>query len=539
MAVMGVRMDERIMDKQSNETEIDLSRMMGALVSKAWLLGIVAVVCAIATFLGTMFFITPTYKSTAKFYVNNSSWSSLGDVALDSISSGDITAARGLVKTYIVILNTRETLNDVIDYAGVNLTYGQLKGMITAQAVDDTEVFQVVVTSPDPAEAEKVATAIGYILPNRIKDIIDGTSAKVVEAAVVAASPSSPNYTKNTLIGCLAGLLLTAALIILRELLDITVRTEEDVTASCSHPVLASVPDMENRPKGHHYGYGKYGKTKSAYDKTKAKDDDSVELVGKGISFVAAEAYKLLRTKLQFSFVDEGTCRIVGISSALTGEGKSLSAVNLAYTISQMGKRVLLVECDMRRPSLAEKLPVQKMPGLSDYLTGQIDGERLIQPCGIKDDEYAFHTISSGRVPPNPMELLGSTKMEKMLAQLRQNYDYIILDLPPVGEVGDALVAAKLTDGMLLVVRQNYCDRVALNEAVRQFEFVDAKILGIVFNCIIESKDAYGYRNRYYKKYYRRYYGRRYSRYYGKHYGRSYAKSHADANDAAKESVTQ
>ena len=528
MAVMGARMDERIINKQNEENEIDLSRMLGALVSKAWLLGIVAVVCAIATFLGTLFLVTPKYQSTAKFYVNNSSWSSLGEVTLESISTGDISAARGLVKTYIVILNTRETLSDVIDYAGVNLTYGQLRGMVTAQAVNDTEVFEVVVTSPDPVEAEKIANAIGYILPNRIKDIVDGTSAKLVEAAVVATSPSSPSYTKNTMIGCLLGLVLTAALIILRELLDITIRTEEDVSLSCSHPVLAAVPNMEANSKSRrYYSYNKYGKIKSANDKIKAKDDDRVELVGGGINFAAAEAYKLLRTKLQFSFVDEGGCRIVGVCSAMSGEGKSLSAINLAYTTSQTGKRVLLIECDMRRPSLAEKLPVQKMPGLSDFLTGQINGEKLIQRCGIKGDEYAFHVISSGRMPPNPMELLGSAKMEKVLVQLRESYDYIILDLPPVGEVGDALVAAKLTDGMLIVVRQDCCDRIALNKAVRQLELVDAKILGVVFKCTVDSKDGYSYRNRDYKKYRREY------------YDRSYKKAYADANDAQKEGVAK
>ena len=150
-----------------------------------------------------------------------------------------------------------------------------------------------------------------------------------------------------------------------------------------------------------------------------------------------------------------------------------------------------------------------KYPGLSDFLTGQIGGDELIQLCGIKDEETAFHAISSGRTPPNPMELLSSVRMEKMLLELREKYDYIILDLPPVGEVSDALVAARYTDGVLMVVRQNYCDRVALNAALRQFLFVDAKILGVVFNCIREENSG-----RYYKRYYKRYY----HGYYKKHY---------------------
>ena len=524
-------MDEKTINNQNDEIEIDLSRLITALLDKSVLIGIVAVVCAVVTFLSTYFFVTPLYQSKAKFYVNNSSLSSLSDAALSSISSADISASRGLVKTYIVILNTRETMNDVIDYAGVDRTYSQIKGMVTAESVNGTEVFEVVVTSPDPNEAEKIANAIAYILPNRIKDIIDGTSAKVVEAAVVAAKPSSPSYSKNAIIGFLAGFVLMAAIVVIRELMDITIRTEEDIAQCSKHPVLAAVPDMEAHTKGGYY-YG-YGKQKSAYDKQKIKEGKRVELVGGNISFAAAEAYKLLRTKLQFSFVDEGGCRIIGVSSAMSGEGKSLTSVNLAYTASQLGKSVLLIDCDMRRPSLADKLPIQKAPGLSDFLTGQTPSDTLIQFCGIKEDERAFHAISSGRTPPNPMELLSSVKMERMLDKLRESYDYIILDLPPVGEVGDALAAAKLTDGMLVVVRQNYCDRIALNSAIRQFEFVDAKILGVVFNSTTEYGVGYG--KRYYNRYFNRYYKNYYNKYYKKGYGKYYRTgSYASASKATE-----
>lgn len=504
-------MDEKIMNN-SQELEIDLQRLLNALLSKSLLIGIVAVVCAVVTFLGTFFFVTPLYQSAAMFYVNNNSLS-LGEASL-SISSADISASRGLVKSYIVILNTRETINDVIDYADVDRTYGQVKSMISAESVNSTEIFKVVVTSPDPQEAKKIADAVAYILPKRISSIIEGTSAKVVDSAVVPATPSSPSYSRNIVIGFCMGLFLAAAWVILWALMDITIRSEEDITQNSKSPILAAVPDMEVRSKGgSYYGYGKKG----AYDKSSGK---RVELVGGNISFAAAEAYKLLRTKLQFSFADEADCRVIGVSSSLTGEGKSLTAVNLAYSASQLGKRVLLVDCDMRRPTLAEKLPIHKTPGLSDFLSGQIQADNLLQLCGIKDDEKAFHAISAGSTPPNPMELLSSRRMSKMIELLRQRYDYIILDLPPVGEVGDALAVAKLTDGMLIVVRQNYCDRIALNSAIRQFEFVDAKILGIVFNCINEEGGRYG--KPYYRKYYRKYYKQ-----YDSHYQKSASKSFA------------
>ena len=492
--------------QNNEEMEIDLQRLFAVLLNKAWLMGLVAVACAVVVLLGTVFLIAPTYQSSAMFYVNNSDVS-LGEASL-SISTGDISASRGLVKSYIVILKTRESINAVIDYAGVKRSYGEVRNMITAAAVDDTEIFRVTVTSEDPMEAERIANAIAYIVPKRISSIIEGTSAKIVDSAVVASSPSAPNYTRNAMLGFALGLLLTAAYLVIRELVDVTIRNEEDVAKACRYPVLALVPDMEGQPKGSYYRYDK----RHAYSKAKtpAKQEKKATLVG-NVSFVASEAYKLLRTKLQFSFADEKNCHVIGVSSALTGEGKSISSANLAYSIAQLGKRVLLVDCDMRRPAQAEYLPVRRAPGLSDYLTGQIQADQLLQPCGIPGNEGAFHVIAAGRMPPNPMELLSSARMERLVRHLREKYDYVIFDLPPVGEVGDALAAAKLTDGILLVVRQNYCDTQALSAAIRQFAFVEAKILGVVFNCIIEESTRYGYRQykRYYKryhKYYRRYY---------------------------------
>ena len=488
--------------ENNDEIEIDLQRLINAVLNKLWLVILASLVGAAVFLGGTLLFISPKYQSSAMFYVNNSNIS-VGNVSV-SMSSGDLSTSRGLVKSYIVILNTRETLVDVIDYAGVDRTVVELSGMIEAEAVDSTEIFKVTVTSTDPYEAQKIADAVAYILPKRIGTIIEGTSAKVADAAVVPVAPSSPSYAKNTVIGFLLGLLMSTGIIILRDLFDVSVRSTEDIEAVCKHPILASVPDMEANSKGGYYAYSNKKQERSV---TPGKQ---IVTVGSDISFAASEAYKLLRTKLQFSFADENDCHIIGVSSALTGEGKSLSSVNLAHSLSQLNKKVLLIDADMRRPSVFTKLPVQKMPGLSNFLTGQNDMNSLIQPCGLPGEERAFAVISSGRIPPNPMELLSSPRMAKFLELLRQHYDYVIVDLPPVGEVGDALAIAKSIDGFLLVVRQNYCNRIALKDVVRQFDFVDSRILGIVYNCA--NEDGAGYGKRYYKKYYKNAYQNSYEK---------------------------
>ncbi len=497
-------MSENINEKDTTR-DLGIQQILTVLLNRAWIIVLVGVLVAALTFGGTYYLITPEYQSFTKFYVNNSS------INLSGLTSSDIIAAQELVDTYIVILKGRETLEQIRDYSGVNRSPSQLRSMIAATSVNGTEIFQVEVTSEDPNEACAIANAVSKILPKRINEIIEGTSAKVVEFPIKASGPSSPNYVTNTMVGFLLGCMLSVAVIVLREIFDVIIRTEEDVRRCCSHPILASVPDMTASSKG---GSGYYYRDKKpaalvTEGKKPAGGSGGKEpaLVGSGISFAASEAYKLLRTKLQFSFVDDNDCRILGVSSAMAGEGKSLSSVNLAYSLAQLEKRVLLVDCDMRRPSLNTKLPIQKTPGLSNYLTRQVKLDQMIQT--FTSDQTNFNVIAAGRNPPNPIELLSSERMVKLLDQLRESYDYIILDLPPVGEVSDALVAAKLVDGILLVVRQDYCDRRALANAVEQFGFVDTRVLGVVLNCTNDSRFRYRYKGyyRYYKRYYHRYEG--------------------------------
>ena len=487
-------MSEIVKDKDSSR-DLGIQQLLMVLLGKAWIIVLVGLLVAVFTFVGTFYLVTPKYQSSTVLYVNNNS------INLGGLTASDMSVRQELVESYIVILKSRTTLAQIKAYSGTSKSISQLEDMIDASSVNGTEIIEVVVTSTDPREAYNIAQAVSVLLPGRIDGIIQGTAANVVDSPEISTRPSSPNYVVNTMVGFLMGCLLTVAVIVLREVFDVIIRTEEDVRRCCTHPVLASVPDMTAHSKG---GTGYYYRDKKENNPLAEKE---TTLVGGGISFAASEAYKLLRTKLQFSFVDENNCRILGISSAMAGEGKSLSSINLAYSLAQLEKRVLLVDCDMRRPSLNTKLPIQKAPGLSNYLTRQVSLEQMVQR--FISNQIGFDVIAAGRNPPNPIELLSSQRMLKLLSQLRETYDYIILDLPPVGEVSDALVAAKLVDGILLVVRQDYCDRRALSNAVEQFSFVDTRVLGVVLNCTNDNRFRYRYRGayRYYKRYYHRYEG--------------------------------
>lgn len=228
---------------------------------------------------------------------------------------------------------------------------------------------------------------------------------------------------------------------------------------------------------------------KRAQKKSKRQLAEEQLMIGEKLSFGASEAYKLLRTNIQFALPDEQKCRLIGVTSSTSGEGKSTTAVNLCYMLAQAGERVLLIEADMRLPTLSRRLNLQSAPGLSNVLAGLLNAAEAIQPSGLHEK---LDFISAGDIPPNPSELLGSKWMRTLMDVLANTYDFIILDLPPVTEVVDALVVSKLADGMVVVVRQNYANRRALAETMQQLRYAEAKVLGFVMTCSeLQTKGRY------------------------------------------------
>lgn len=223
-------------------------------------------------------------------------------------------------------------------------------------------------------------------------------------------------------------------------------------------------------------------------------------MFGPNLSFAATEAYKLLRTNILFSFSDEGEGYVIGISSSIQSEGKSSTACNTAYALAEVGKSVLLLEADLRRPTIASKLGLDKSPGLSNLLVTRRDYKEVLQQCPVC---AGMHVLTSGNIPPNPSELLSSNRMEKLMQQLKADYDYIIFDLPPITAVSDALAVSKYLDGMIMVVRGGVSDRKMLAESMRQLEMVDVRMLGFVYRDTDSHRKGYG--NRYSKKYYNAY----------------------------------
>lgn len=232
---------------------IDLSHILKTLLKRAWVLILSGLLCASIGFCVAAFVIAPKYSSSILLYVNNSSFS-LGGTSF-SISSSEISAAQSLVKTYIVMLQNRTTLRDVIERSDVSYTYSQLSGMIEASAENDTEVMRVTVTSVDPYEAAKIANAIAEVLPRRIAEIIDGASMQVVDSAVPDLQKVSPSITNYTAVGLILGMIFATVVLVISAIRDDTIHDEDYIIQNYDYPILAKIPDLmtiDSKPYGYY-----------------------------------------------------------------------------------------------------------------------------------------------------------------------------------------------------------------------------------------------------------------------------------------------
>ncbi len=220
----------------------------------------------------------------------------------------------------------------------------------------------------------------------------------------------------------------------------------------------------------------------------------------KNLEFTALEQYKLLRANLEFT-VPEGTkCPIIGVTSSIRGEGKSTTSINLSFVLAEKGSKVLLIDGDLRLPSVAKKMGIENAPGLTNMLIGQCEKTLEDFKSDILDTWYI---MPSGDIPPNPSELLGSSRMGTLLETLREQFDYIVVDLPPVNIVSDALSISGMTSGMVLVIREKYTEKKELKRCYRQLKMSNANILG----CVLAGVDSAGSSYSKYKKYkYYKYY---------------------------------
>ena len=227
---------------------------------------------------------------------------------------------------------------------------------------------------------------------------------------------------------------------------------------------------------------------------------DTSQTLHKNLAFTAAEQYKLIRANLDFTLPEGEKCPVIGVTSSMRGDGKSTTAVNLSYVLAEKGGRVLLIDGDLRIPSVAKKMGIDSSPGLADLLRGK--GQSF---SGLASPLLPnWFILPSGDIPPNPSELLGSGRMENILKKFRELFDYIVIDLPPVGVVSDAVSISPYISGMIVVIREGYTEKKELDRCFRQLKLSNVRVLGCVINEARSGNGSYGRYKKYkYYKYYR------------------------------------
>ncbi len=409
--------------------------------------------------------IHPTYKAETQLFVSIQNSGSVQELA----QGNTFTQAR--VQSYVKTVSTPTVLQPVIDSLGLDVTSAQLAGQISASTDINTVLITVSVSDKSPVQAAAIAQAVADSLIKAVENLerpkTEGTSPvrlSVVTPAAAPTAPSAPNTKANLLIGLLLGLLLGIGTALLRATLDTRVRGEADVRRVTDVPVLGGI----------------------SFDQDATKKPLVTQVAPQS---PRAESFRQLRTNLQFAHVSHSS-KTVLITSSVPGEGKSTTATNLAISIAQSGQTVALVDADLRRPMVSEYLGLERGAGLTTALIGQADVEDLLQPWG---DEGLF-ILASGRIPPNPSELLGSPAMRELIRTLEDMFDAVIIDAPPLLPVTDAAVLAQHVGGVLLVIGSQKLRFGDLEKSLAALEMVKADVLGVVLNRLpAKGPDAYAY----------------------------------------------
>ena len=309
----------------------------------------------------------------------------------------------------------------------------------------------------------------------RLSRLQNSQSVNQIQVAVVPGSPIRPQPLTTTLLGGSIGLMLAAGIVFLSEYLDDTLKVPEDVERVLGIPLIGYIAEMEaNKTAG-----------EAVY-------------VSKQSRSPVSEAFRSLRTNLEFAAVDN-PLRIILVTSADSGDGKTTIATNLAAIFAQAGKRVMLLDCDLRRPRVHRFLGIQNRVGMTDLFRDSLDVDAVTQQW-VNSNSMSISVITSGSLPPNPSELLGSKKMDHILAEIASRADVVVIDSPP-SMVSDVQVLAAKVDGILLVVQPGKTHAGTARATREQFERASARVIGVVFNRIPRNRGYYYGDYKYYSPY--------------------------------------
>lgn len=434
---------------------------------KRWILIVGLTLAGVAGAAVASLLITPKYQASTLSFVSVQNGGSISEFAQGT------TYAQNIIKSFTDAITSPRVLESVVNDPDLDLdeTAAALAGDVSASAAPNTVNMTINVTRADPVEAANIANAITASFREQASILTEpstGESSPVVVTiltpAEVPTAPVVPNTRLNLILGLLVGVILGLAVALLIEVLDTRIRGEQHVRQLTDSPILGGI----------------------AFDKFAPKRPLIVQTEPNS---PRAEAFRSLRTNLQFLDVEGGPRSFV-ITSSVPSEGKSTTAANLAIVMAQSGARVLLIDGDLRSPSVATMFGVEGAVGLSDVLIGRVRLADAIQVWGLKN----LSLLPSGAMPPNPSELLGSQAMVSLLRHVEKEFDVILIDSPPLLPVTDSALLSKHVRGALVVVAAGRTHRGQLNGSVESLQNVGAHVAGVVLTMLpTRGPDAYGY----------------------------------------------
>ena len=429
-------------------------RDVAAALRAGWWLAVMGLVIGGVAALGVSLLMTPQYQAQTQLFVSTDDSSSTSAV----VQGGQFSQDR--MSSYAELLGGAELATRVLNTGSVEgLTPAELAGEIEVTTLPQTVLLNVTVTDSVPVRAQRIATAIGAEFPKLVNELettsqgVSPVRVAVVHGPSLPTVPTSPKTLLNVALGALVGLLLGSVAALTRARLDRTVKKAEDASRFAGAPVMGVVLRHPGLESGH--------------------------VVDNARMARVAEDYRHLRANLQFLDVDEPP-KVIMVSSALPAEGKTTVVINLALALAEGGRKVTVVEADLRRPKITRYLGMVGGVGLTNVLAGAADVSDVTQYYG--DDGLAV--IAAGPTPPNPSELVASASMADLLGKLRASNDFVLVDAPPILPVADSTGLAVIVDGVLLTVRYGTTRSDQLEQAAATVQRVGARTLGVILNIV-------------------------------------------------------
>lgn len=457
------------------ERELDFSDIL--IVIRKWFLLILFFI--ILGGVGTAFYnygAPIRYQSTTTLYVQPQVNSSEVDY------QGLLTNQR-MVKTYVQIIKSRKVTEKVIKNLDLNQSYEQLIGNVTIASSDDTQMISISAKSENKHLAASIANTFATTFIEEIKESMDITNIVVVDEAVVNDSPVEPTIIKNYIIGIGFGTIIGLVFAFLLDSMNHKIKNHEDVKKYLKIKTLGIVPhnSIDN----------------DIPDKKKVyvnPNDVNIKILNDPTS-VVSESIRMIRTNLNFMDL-----KLINVISTLPGEGKSEVITNLAASFALLDKKVLVIDCDLRKPRIHKNLALLRKYGLSDVVLskGTIPYQSVVQKFKKKD--VTIDVLTAGSKISNPSELINNKGFAQLLKQVKEDYDLVLIDCPPISSLTDGVLVSKLSDGTVYVIESNRTDYQVVSNCLEELKNNKVFVLGAILTKVNvkQEKKLYGYKYDYY-----------------------------------------